>query len=772
MSEKPPHLRLLNAEQELAVVTTHGPLLILAGAGSGKTRVLTRRVAHMLHMGIDAKNILAVTFTNKAAAEMKERIHELVGEPAEGVWVSTFHSTCARILRTDIEALGWTRRFAIYDDDDQARIVRELLERSSIEKELIRPRTKELLSFIDRCKTRLETPDTAVHKRLGKLTDIAAWREYEEALKASDAVDFNDLIGLTVRLFREHGDVLHRWRERFKFIMVDEYQDTNPQQYELLRLLAPDGDSNLGVVGDDDQSIYGFRGADISIILNFQDDYPAATVIKLEQNYRCSNNILTLANEVVAKNTGRFDKRLWTSAAAGDTVVLKSYPSPEAEADGVATGVVNVHQRLKVPWSDIAIIYRTNAIGRSFEAALMKRSVPYRVVGGRKFYEHREIRDVLSYLRLVVNPADDAALLRVINVPSRGVGSKTIAKLRKDAEGRGVPILQAARSVSSADAKAKGVRAFVAIIDELTEAARTQKLEELIGTMLERTGYRAALQDVPEPVKTGEDATAQLGKVKISRENQERLKNLAQLQLQAKALVFAEDVTTPMDQLRWWLDRVALAGQTDELPDGGEVTLMTVHCAKGLEYPIVFVVQMMQGIFPHAKSLETGLDEERRLAYVAFTRAKQRLFVTRSARMPGWSGGADGQRANQEAKAAAPSAFLFGIPAAVCSGDVPAAHEEPGLEELREEVELEDRRSRFMKQHASFSREHEPEGDYRVIELTEAEDLREGVRVRHRLRGFGIVRSVRWGGGRAQVKVDFGRRAVDVSGKDLELVID
>jgi len=451
MVEGPSHLERLNPEQHRAVTTLDGPLLILAGAGSGKTRVLTRRIAQMIHTGLDPTHLLAVTFTNKAATEMKERVAELIGDAGKRVWVSTFHSSCCRILRKDIEALGYTRRFAIYDDDDQLRILKDLIHTYGYDKSKVDPRA--IRGQIDHYKNRMLSTDQVIQQMRSHVNDplIKIWRDYEEALRAADALDFNDLIGTTVRLFREHPDVLARWTRKFQYIMVDEYQDTNQGQYEFLQMLSS-SHRNLAVVGDDDQSIYGFRGADISNILNFEKDYPEATVVRLEQNYRSTGNILQLANAVVAENTGRLVKRLWTDAPKGPKVQMFRVQTPRDEAQRVARTILTL-RRNGHKWHEFAIIYRTNAISRLFEHALRAVKIPHRIVGGRKFYERREIRDVLAFLRLIVNPANDAAFLRVVNVPPRGIGAKTLAKLREEASSRGLPLLRTARAQAGGSSK-------------------------------------------------------------------------------------------------------------------------------------------------------------------------------------------------------------------------------------------------------------------------------------------------------------------------------
>lgn len=647
------HLQRLNPEQHDAVTTLRGPLLILAGAGSGKTRVLTRRIAHLLHTGVDPKNILAVTFTNKAAAEMKERVAELVGEAGTRVWVSTFHSSCARILRSDIEPLGWTRRFAIYDDDDQLRLLKDIVKREGYDEQ--KGFAKNILSKIDHHKNRMTTVDDLVNSKRTHVNDplIRVWKLYEEALRAADAIDFNDLIGLVVRLFGAHPDIRDKWRERFHYVLVDEYQDTNNAQYRLLRHLA-DGHRNLAVVGDDDQSIYGFRGADVSNILNFQTDYPEAKVVRLEQNYRSTGNILAVSNAVIAKNSERLDKKLWTDQDGGAQVTLKSLADADREAEFVLGGIRTLRSHRRLEYGDIAVIYRTNAMSRPIERVLARQRIPYKVVGGRKFYERREIRDMLSYLRLVTNPADDAAFLRVVNVPSRGLGPKSVAELRVQAAERGEPLLRTARRVSTgaSDKRGKALEAFVRLIDDLTDQARMILPHELVARVVEESGYGTMLK---------EEGT---------REAEGRLENLQALCTDAATPVDDPNVVaeTPVEKLRFWLDRVALTGNDEAIPDGGAVTLMTVHSSKGLEYPAVFVIQMQIGSFPHARSIDTPSEfaEERRLAYVAFTRAQRYLIVSRVHHID-----ATNETVRRRIKEVGASPFLYDLPPEVVAGDVP-----------------------------------------------------------------------------------------------------
>ncbi len=756
MADLPAHLQRLNPEQHRAVSTTTGPLLILAGAGSGKTRVLTRRVAHLLHQGTEAKQILAVTFTNKAAAEMKERVADLVGEAGSRVWVSTFHSSCCRILRRDIEVMGYTRRFAIYDDDDQLRILRDIIDAEGYDRTKVDPR--QIRSRIDHHKNRMLSLDEVIAQKRSHINEplVRVWREYDAALEASNALDFNDLIGMTVRMFTEHPAVLSKWREQFHYVMVDEYQDTNRGQYELLRLLASEH-RNLAVVGDDDQSIYGFRGADISNILNFEQDYPEAMIVRLEQNYRSSGNILTLANKVVASNEGRLEKKLWTEAPRGPRVRLIQETQPRDEARTVARLVLQLH-RMGHSYGDLAIIYRTNATSRVFEQALRSVRVPHRIVGGRKFTERREVRDIIAYLRLITNPVDDAAFLRIVNVPTRGIGAKTLAKLREEAGNGGMPLLRTARARGAGrTAKEKALAAFVRAIDELASGSRELPPDELVQAVVERSGYRAML----EGDRNAND--------EITADARSRLENLVELARDASEYTPPDGALTAADALLAWLDHLTLAAHADEVPEEGEVTLMTVHSAKGLEYPIVFVVQMVEGQFPHAKQIDTGIDEERRLAYVAFTRAMKRLFITRSAQQPTFG------RQRGTPDRAQPSRFLYGLPADACEGDVPSG--EPGAAD-----EATERRARQSKL-AAFIRHRQPappplngaaaerEDELTLVDIEDIDQLQRGVRIHRPKLGFGEIRHV--AGGWVQVAFSGGRQQwLGAAGSHMRIVLE
>jgi DNA helicase-2/ATP-dependent DNA helicase PcrA len=714
--DHPPHLVGLNDEQFRAVSTTEGPLLILAGAGSGKTRVLTRRIAQLLHSGVDPENVLAVTFTRKAAQEMVERVTELVGEAASKVWVSTFHATCCRILRTDIEPLGWTRKFSIYDDDDQHRVIRGVLDDLGVDTERNEPRS--VLGKIDYWKNRGYTPEKVVSELRDHpmSSHLRAWRAYDAQLKAADALDFNDLIGLVVRLWTEHPEMLDKSREKFKYVLVDEYQDTNVLQYRLLRMLTQ-VHRNLAVVGDDDQSIYAFRGADISNILNFEKDFPEATVIRLEQNYRSSGNILHVSNTVVAANERRIAKRLWTSAVIGRPVTFKVRDTPEEEARLVAQAARILHTTEGYAYSDMAVVYRTNATARPFEAALVENGLPYRIVGGRKFHERREVRDALSFLRIIVNPADDAAFLRVVNLPPRGIGARTLARLRDLATAAGQPLLDAARGVGTTTPGDRALRGFVAMHDELVVAARTLRPQEVLDLALERSGYTAALKQSSEEELARRRTRP--GAPPLVTEAGERLQNLTALSREAARFQAPPDALSYADKLRAWLDSLSLAGQDEEIPDGGEITLMTVHNAKGLEYPVVFAVQLVEGQFPHARSLDEheGIAEERRLAYVAFTRAKQRLIITRSRTSARMVGG------RIERAPVAPSRFLFGLPTEACQGDLPL------VEALDDEPSS-----------APTANPAPARAARRVGEPVDAHSLARGARVHHPRHGVGLVR--------------------------------
>ncbi len=596
----------LNPEQARAVQHQDGPLLILAGAGSGKTRVLTRRIATLIERGVRPWNIYAVTFTNKAAGEMKERVTHLVGPRGHDAWVSTFHSSCVRILRRDIAPLGYTGSFAIWDDDDQGKVLKRILSDQKIDPKRHPP--AKFRAAIDRAKNALKGP-ADIEEFPGDKVRVV-FEAYEARLKAANALDFNDLINKVVELWEQHPDVLARWRDRFRYVMVDEYQDTNAAQYKLLRLLAGEH-QNLAVVGDDDQSIYSFRGADIQNILSFTKDFPGATVVRLEQNYRSTQNILRAASAVVKNNSQRMEKTLRTEADVGLPLSLQNYPDDQTEADSVVATIRSQQKDRK--FSDFAVIYRTNAQSRPFEKALTQWRIPYTLVGGRKFYERREVRDLLGYLRLVVNAADDMSFQRVINVPTRGLGEKALEGLLADAANAGTPLLEAARHRAVLGGRTAGAfNAFVTLIDGFTARARLVSPGELVQHVAEATGYLAELR------------------AEQTDEAQARIENIEEL-VRAAGDMEVDPDASPFDRLIAFMDRAALAGQADELPDDGTgaVTLLTAHLAKGLEYPVVFLVGMAEGCFPHSRAeREEDIEEERRLVYVAITRARERLYMS------------------------------------------------------------------------------------------------------------------------------------------------
>ncbi|MDP2308801.1 MAG: UvrD-helicase domain-containing protein [Pseudomonadota bacterium] len=674
------HLVGLNDEQARAVQATQGPLLILAGAGSGKTRVLTRRIAYMIENDhIRPWNILAVTFTNKAAGEMKERVAGLLphlgaevgpGGKREGnVWVSTFHSTCVRILRRDIGHLGYERSFVIYDDDDQTRVLKQVLAELKLDPKQHPPAG--FRSAIDRAKNALRVPtEKDENPFLGRV-----YRGYTERMKAANALDFNDIVNMVVKVWEEQPEVLNHWRAKFRYVLVDEYQDTNPAQYKLIKLLCdyeslslPWGEvikgRNLAVVGDDDQSIYSFRGADIQNILDFEKDFPSATVVRLEQNYRSTQTILDAASSLVKRNVQRKEKTLWTDADQGGLIrVIRADDEPN-EAARVTDEIRRILRGTSRP-ADIAIIYRTNAQSRPFEQALLQARIPHVLVGGKKFYERREVRDLVSYMKLVVNPADDIAFARIINVPTRGLGDKAVQQITDEAARFGISLRQAAKNLGQQSGRVgNALAAFTMMMDNFERRAHLVTPGELVAEIAEKTGYRAEL----EAEKTDE-AQGRL-------ENIEALSQAVEEDdgLDVELDNYGEPVPAlpqmPMDKLRAFLDRVSLAGQADELPDqdAGAVTLLTAHLAKGLEYPIVFVVGLVEKCFPHARAeREEEIEEERRLAYVAITRAREQLFLTLPARRMMRVGG--DMRWDQTIA----SRFLRELPAKLLTGDVPAA---------------------------------------------------------------------------------------------------
>ena len=608
-------LSTLNPQQRLAATTLEGPVLILAGAGSGKTRALTYRAANLLDHGVAPWRILCLTFTNKAAREMKNRIRTLVGDAADDAWISTFHSSCARILRRDIEKLGYSRSFAIYDDDDQNAVVKDLLKRLNIDEKFLSPR--EIRGKISDAKNKLWSADDWFAKsdrdyRCQLIHDV--FQAYEKRLKELNALDFDDLLVRTLELFAMHPPVLQSYRERFQYVMVDEYQDTNYAQYMLVKLLTAES-RNLCVVGDDDQSIYGWRGADIRNILDFEKDFPETTVIKLEQNYRSSANILDAANQVIAHNADRKEKRLWTEKDAGEPVSVYCADNERGEAGWLVSRIKLFH-RQGIPYSQMAVLYRVNAQSRVLEEMLMSTAeprIPYRIFGGTRFYERREIRDIVAYLRVLVNPADDMALLRIINVPKRAIGDSTVQELSRHAREQGMPLFSALSMLPDtlSSRPRKCVTEFAAMMTQLLVLKDTMGMTDFVEELLKRTGLQAQYEN--------ED----------SDEAEARLENVREF----VGGVHEFQQANPEATLADYLENVALVTDVDSLSeDGGYVTLMTLHSAKGLEFDTVFITGMEEGLFPSNRSMqdEQRLEEERRLCYVGITRAKRKLLLSRA----------------------------------------------------------------------------------------------------------------------------------------------
>lgn len=611
----------LNEQQKEGVFTTEGAVLILAGAGSGKTGVLTHRIAHLIDdLGVNSYNILAITFTNKAAKEMKERVDRLVGMGADSAWIMTFHAACVRILRRYICRIGYDNNFTIYDTDDQKSVIKDILKRKNLDPKQYKDRT--ILSVISNAKDNLISPDDMYQSSGGNYNTMKTaeiYREYQEQLKKNNAVDFDDIIGLTVKLFNEDKEVLRYYQERFRYIMVDEYQDTNRAQFNLIRLLAG-GHGNLCVVGDDDQSIYKFRGADINNILDFEKYFNDAKIIKLEQNYRSTQKILDVANEVIKNNAGRKDKRLWTSVKDGTKVIFNVYENGYEEARGIAEDIAHRHLHDGKDYSDFAILYRTNAQSRSLEEKLIEKNIPYRIYGGINFYARREIKDILAYLKTIDNARDDLAVKRILNVPKRGIGAASVAKVDDYAYENDITFyvaLRQAKEVPGLQRAVSKVEGFVTQIEVLKSKSQYIGVGKLIEEIIETVGYSDYIDAESE---SDEQAT-------------ERRQNIDELI--SKAVQYEETVDEP--SLSGFLEEVALVADIDNLDENNDmVSLMTIHSAKGLEFPIVYLAGMEDGLFPSYMSISTGdesdIEEERRLCYVGITRAKETLIMS-AARM-------------------------------------------------------------------------------------------------------------------------------------------
>ena len=722
----------LNDRQYEAVTTTEGALLIIAGAGSGKTRVLTHRTAYLIEeRGVNPYNIMAITFTNKAAAEMRERIDDMVGFGAESIWVTTFHSTCVRILRRFADRIGYDTNFSIYDADDQKQIMKEICKRLQIDTKIYKE--KMFLNVISSAKDTLTDPTEFALSASGdfaKQRQAQVYREYQAVLKKNNAMDFDDLIMKTVELFKADLEVLDYYQERFKYIMVDEYQDTNTAQFELIRLLASKY-GNLCVVGDDDQSIYKFRGANIKNILNFESYFPHATVIKLEQNYRSTKNILDAANSVIANNIGRKQKALWTDQGAGEKIHFKQFDSGYEEADYVARDI-DKHVREGGSYSEYAVLYRTNAQSRMFEERFIAENIPYKLVGGVNFYARKEIKDLLAYLKTIDNAQDDLAVKRIINIPKRGIGAATINKVQAFADEQEMSFYDAAKiaeeipTLGRAGAK---LTPFVNFVQTMRSKANFLSVSELVKNILEDTGYVKELEaeDTPEA-----DA---------------RIENIDEFI--SKATIYEESAENPT--LSGFLEEVALVADIDDVVEGSEyVVLMTLHSAKGLEFPNVYLAGLEDGLFPSYMTITSDnadeeMEEERRLCYVGITRAMKRLTIT-SAKM---------RMVRGETRFSKVSRFVSEIPLDLLSGTVATGKSIP-REEKEQAV------SPFANSAKQILREKPivkvPVKAF-TTNATEQMSLayQEGDRVHHMKFGEGVVKQILAGGRDYEVTVDFDR---------------
>jgi DNA helicase-2/ATP-dependent DNA helicase PcrA len=602
---------LLNPPQLEAVTAADGPLLIFAGAGSGKTRVLTYRIAHLIESGrARPSEILAVTFTNKAAREMRGRIEELLGVGQAPVWMGTFHSICGRILRRDGEAIGVDRRFVIYDEADRLAAVKRSMQKLRLDEKKFPPSS--VVHRISHAKNEMQGPAEFAAAAGDFFSEVVSrvYPVYEDEMRRASALDFDDMLLMAVRLFQQDPSTLQAWQSRFRHVLVDEYQDTNKVQYTLVKLLA-EGHRNICVVGDDDQSIYRFRGADVRNILYFERDFPDATIVKLEQNYRSTQNILDAAHSIIRSVPERAEKTLWTSEGAGQKVLLGQVYDEQQEADAVVSEVRRLTRQEGYALNDIAVLYRTNAQSRSLEEVMVRQGIPYKLVGGVRFYERKEIKDALAYLRVMFNPADAVAFRRVVNVPRRKIGDKTVAVLEAAAATRGVPVGEVLRDPTSiagiTAGAAQALGEFRDLIDELRAELEKHPLQEVIGLMLVRSGLQAMVSDG-------------------SPEGEERWQNM----LEFKGLASEYSGLEGREALGRFLEDAALVSDVDSLDEARPgLTLITLHMVKGLEFPVVFMVGMEEGLLPHMRAIEEpgGVDEERRLCYVGMTRAMRRLYL-------------------------------------------------------------------------------------------------------------------------------------------------
>jgi DNA helicase-2/ATP-dependent DNA helicase PcrA len=726
----------LNPAQRRAVEHPGGPLLVLAGAGSGKTRVLTARIAHLIRAGgVRPDRIFAVTFTNKAAGEMRERVASLLGADPRGLWIGTFHSLSARLLRREAPLLGFGPNFTIYDEDDSQALLKRMLEQRELSPKAYPPRA--LHALISGAKNRMLTPEEYLASADTPLTRVAAdcYRDLGEALLRANAMDFDDLLLFPLRLFREHPERLGWWQGRFDHVLVDEFQDTNAAQYRLVRALAQ-RHGNLCVVGDDDQAIYGWRGADVRHMLAFQNDFPGTTLIKLEQNYRSTQIILDAANGVIAENRERLGKTLFTAVPGGTPVVLLTAADERDEAEWVAGEYAGQAEHSDLPYEAMAVLYRTNAQSRPLEEAFRMRGVPYRLVGAVSFYERREVKDLLAYLRLIANPADDQAFSRVANVPRRGIGDTSLTLLVETARRWGKPLLETARAADRVEGLRPGLREtlrnFASLMDRLRDAVGTADPATALETVILRIGYDPWLAE--EGV-----------------EGVERLENVRELVAGAAAWAEVAEATGEGEEddgggtlIERYLTQSALVTPTDEFGGAGAsgVTLMTVHMAKGLEWPIVALTGLEDGLFPLARTAGEpgGLEEERRLCYVGLTRARERLYLS-------W---ARTRYRNGRLEQSESSRFLEALP--------PSVYEERSTTPAWSRATYERRSpSGYSSPYRAARRREvaEVEPAFEVEESQDAPRYVKGERVRHRKFGGGVVREVSGVGRNLKVTVEF-----------------
>ncbi len=723
-------LSTLNKEQRQAVETLDGPLLILAGAGSGKTRALTYRIANLVDHGVSPWNILALTFTNKAAREMRERTEALLGGSVKDMWVATFHSCCTRILRSDIDKLGRDRNFVIYDDDDQTSLIAAIMKRLGVnDKDITKRQIKE---HISEAKNKSTEPEKFLmdNPYLDESV-LKVFREYQRSLKEYNALDFDDLLGKTLELFQSCPEVLQKYRSKFRYILVDEYQDTNVMQYHIVELLAREH-GNICVVGDDDQSIYGWRGADIRNILDFEKDFPGAKVIRLEQNYRSTSNILDAANAVIENNQGRKSKKLWTDNGRGDRIETFTADSERDEAHFVCRKIME-GVRNGMNYGDFAVLYRMNAQSRIPETTMVNYGIPNKVYGGQRFYERKEIKDIMAYLRLIYNPFDDIALKRIINVPKRSIGDASIAELARVAEQEGKSMLVAALTSENIDPRAmKKIKPFADTMGEFIALSRTMPLSEFTWGMISALEYETYLK--------AEDKRGEV---------ESRMDNLRELIGNIKEI--EKDLSEGEDALRAFLENVSLVSDIDSMNDGnGAVALMTLHSAKGLEFPVVFMIGMEENIFPTSRARNDmsnhAMEEERRLCYVGMTRAKQKLYLI-NARQRNIFGNESYNRKSR---------FIEEIPAELTVSDNPV--KQPDAREQAEHTR--GQRKNFHRYAMDTHALGDGTRDVRPAATPVSKTFEKYQKVQHDKFGVGTVMEISGSGSSMLVSIDFGAAGV------------